>query len=147
MKSNIKIIISILVLIILIILPPLFRMLFPREKVSKVNQVLTCILKVEHYQVTYQTIYKNSKVDYIQLKYSDLSFPKEDLHLSTLAKQVNYFCELPESAFHYVNGDVVITLNQKVFQANSGDKTIKNMYKSYTSLKRYYEKLGYDCNS
>lgn len=145
MKRNIRTIIFILILGILIILPPLFRVLFPKEKDYIRNRTLTCTLRIEHYQVTSKTIYKDSKVDHVQIKYSDLSFPKENLHVSKLANQVNYFCGLQKSSFYYVNGDVVITLDQKAYQANSHDKTIKNMYKSYASLKKYYEKLGYDC--
>ncbi len=145
MKSHIKNIIFIFLLIILIVLPPLFRIFFPRDKTFIEEQRLICSLKVEHYQITFQTTYKNSQVDHIQIQYADLSIPKENLYFSSFASQINYFCGLKDSTYRYINSDVIITLNQNVYQSNSHDQTIKNMYKPYSSLKKYYEKIGYQC--
>lgn len=146
MKGYIKSIIFIFILVILIILPPLLRMLLPREENIIGEQELLCTLKTENYQIIYQTIYKNSKVDHIQIKYSALASSNGvDLYSSSFANQINYFCDLKNSTYRYINSDIVITLNYNVYQLNSHDQTIKNMYQSYSSLKKYYEKIGYQC--
>lgn len=149
MKPNIKVIIFMVILILLIILPPLFRIIFPRNKdilTINSNKTLICQTKTaDDYKVIYETNYKNAKVDKIKIKFLDNEKNNTTITSSSFYHQIDYFCGLPSSTYQYINTDIIINLNKKVYQANKHDKTIQSMYQSYSKVKRYYEKLGYTC--
>ena len=149
MKQSIKVIIFIIILVLLIILPPFFRVIFPRYKDNLTinsNKKLFCQTKTaDNYTIIYETNYKNDKVDKIKIKFMNNEKNNSSITSSLFYHQVDYFCGLPNSTYQYINTDIIINLNQKVYQANKHDKTIQSMYQSYSKVKKYYEKLGYTC--
>lgn len=147
MQKNNKYLLIIIILIILIIIPPLFRIVFKKNSSSiENNNILICKLTTnQDYTVSYETTYKNSKVQKIKIKFAFNYTNGAEDNSSKAYSQISYFTALKESSYEYINNDIIITLNQKVKQENKNDKNINNMYKSYDKAKSYYQKLGYTC--
>ena len=152
---NSKIILLIIFLVIMIILPPTFRVLFPRSESEnknttnsgrKINTTLTCSTETaDFYSVKYKITYKNSTVTKIVATFTDTKNDRENSLYSATTTQINFLCGLKSSTYKYVNNDLIITLTKDTYNSNKDNDTIKKMYQDYDAAKRYYKKIGYTC--
>lgn len=147
--TNTKVIILMVFLAIFIILPPFFRLVFPKEKEQSLlsnSDKLTCSLKKkDSYSVEFQTTYKDKKVEKIVITFTDEGKDGQ-LVYSDNQDQTNYFCALSGSHYHYVDSSLIVTLTQEAFNLNKEDKTIKSMFQDILGAKKYYTKMGYTCS-
>lgn len=146
MTKNSKYLIAIIGLVILIIIPPLFRITFPKSKENLANKTLKCSLTPnKDYSITYETTYKNSDVQTIKITYAFNYINGGEDTSSPIYPQILHFSSLKGSTYKYINNDIIITLDQKVYKNNKDDQILKNMYNTYEKVQKYYKKLGYTC--
>lgn len=141
----------ILVVIVLIIISYFIFLLIINTVSNKKNvnkDLLTCeITNQDLYDVVFKTKFKDDKVYKVTIQYiKNIEITSTDIDLGNASeKQMDYFCTLKGSTFTYINNDLIITLNDKVYETNKNDKIIKNIFNTYDNVKTYYEKLGYTC--
>lgn len=155
----VRVIILIVIFCLLIILPPLFRLLFPKvEEAVSVNKdritLLNCIKSYpnESISVNVQVRYINAKIDQTRLVYKTImntntvSNTPLDGEL-TASEEIAYFSSIPGIYIENLEDKTIVIIDQSVIDLNPLNTDLKNNYfnDQKTAQKIYFTNLSYSC--
>lgn len=157
-KPTFLVILTIIFLLQFIILPPFFRAFFPKQveeaKKDELN-ILSCNYSsnTEKYNIKVNIKYKNSIVYNTKITYSLLNEDNNNINSQvndsyiSIKEQMTYFQKLEGNIISYQdNGDIIIEINDKIFELNNNDEFIKNYYNSINLENNFFTNQGYTCN-
>lgn len=155
-KSPILVIICILVLLIFIVLPPLFRKYIPKPEIdnSQVNKVSLKVLKCEKYfkeelyHVTSDSKYKNNQIDNNKIVYEKLQQVPEGVNNNTsitVLEEFNMFNTLNNVSIDINDTIATVNINQNLINSNPDNERLLNYFQPIEEQKSYYESMGYNC--
>lgn len=156
----VRVIILIVIFSLLIILPPLFRVLFPNieEAVASSRDrvtLLTCTKNypLEHISVEVQVRYINTQIEQTRLVYKNNSI--SDSASSNIAEEVGpakeelaYFSSIPGIKIENLDDRTIVIIDQSVVDANPDNVDLKNNYfnNQKTTQRIYFTNLSYSCD-
>lgn len=152
--------IIIIILSLLIILPPLFRLLFPKiEETRPTNTdkitLLTCTRNYAEEQTTevVEVRYINSKVNQTKItytttpttEYSVINTIENDLLPSM---ELSYFQSLEGVIIEQTENQTIITINQDIIDRNPSNQDLKENYfnDKLINQKIYFTNRYFECN-
>ncbi len=152
--------IIIFILALLIILPPLFRVLFPKtEEVKAKNNnritLLTCTRNYAEEQTTttVEVRYINSKINQTKITFSPMSESQysvigiqENDFLPSL--ELSYLQSIPGIIIEQANNKTIITINQNTINQNTSNQDLKENYfnDKLINQKIYFTNRYFECN-
>lgn len=128
------------ILLLLIALPPLFRIFFPNteETKSKNNDRITLLTCTRDYAeeqttVTIESRYVNSKIKQTKIVYSTMLEAKYIAGNNTSADylpsmELSYFQNLEGITIEQIEGQTTVIINQNTIDKNQNDSDLKNNY-------------------
>ena len=132
--------IIIFVLSLLIILPPLFRLFFPKIDETKIKNnnkitLLTCTRNYAEEQIT-ETIevrYINSKVNQTKITYSTMAIAEYSMINGVESDilpsiELSYFQSLSGVAIEQKDSKTIVTINQDTIDRNPSNQDLKENY-------------------
>lgn len=156
----IRVIILIVVFSLLIILPPLFRLLFPKvEEAVSVNKdritLLTCTKDYPNEQISVdvQVRYINAKIEQTRLVYK--TYVNADTVFNTTLEdelrasdEIAYFSSIPGIHIENLEDRTIVIIDQDVIDSNPNNVDLKNNYfnDQKTSQRIYFTNLSYSCD-
>jgi len=154
-KSTVTVVVTILFLSLFIILPPLFRSMFPASKEILTPEmetltVLNCTKDVasELFRVTTRAVYtengfKNTTLTYTSFEDDDeLSF--NQLSGYSALQELEIFRSLPEVNIQEIDNTRIIKLDSTY--AKNPSTLIQSHIMDITDQKKLYETAGFTCN-
>lgn len=160
-KSKVLIIACILVLLLFIILPPVFRRLFPdppKEQTPVTNQnkisILQCnrIFATELYQVSVRVKYLNHNIHSNTMIYHKLeTLPEgyQEVEASTptaVLEEYNYLSKIEGIEMQREDPNLTLVLTQEAIIMNPEDPTLPTYFQEdMLNQKGFYEQRGYSC--
>lgn len=160
-KSPILVFATMLFLLMFIVLPPLFRSLFPVEvvveevKQTKKDYMLTCIKNS-----TSENLRAMSKISYVNnlpvsntiiytsyVASSEENVQKEDSEsVLTIAEELALFRDVEGVLINDENNSVKVSITKEVIDSNSDNLEFANfLLQNVDKQKKYYEGQGYAC--
>lgn len=152
--------IIIFVLSLLIILPPLFRLLFPKTDETKIKNndkitLLTCTRNYAEEQTT-ETVevrYINSKVNQTKITYSVMPVTEYSMINSVDSDllpsiELSYFQSLTGVAIEQKNNETIVIINQDTIDRNPSNQDLKKNYFNDKLLnqKIYFTNRYFQCD-
>ena len=132
--------IIIFVLSLLIILPPLFRLFFPKIDETKIKNndkitLLTCTRNYAEEQIT-ETVevrYINSKVNQTKITYSTMAIAEYSMINGVESDilpsiELSYFQSLSGVAIEQKDSKTIVTINQDTIDRNPSNQDLKENY-------------------
>lgn len=150
-KSNVLVVFTILILVLFIALPPIFRMTYPKENLTIGNKIqeqnklvlLTCrgVSLSDGYEITSYTRYINGVVKNNTITFTTSGAADISSVTPSALEQLN--------AFKTVEGLVIenetsttVTIDSNILSANP---ILVNYLQEKAQQKAYYESMGYTC--
>lgn len=163
-KSTVLVLFTIFILLVFIILPPIFRGLFPKtvsdekDDITEVIKILYC--KVDDYKEGYNISInaryidgeiKKNIITYKPLTVSDNgnndSLDNNDNFIS-INKQFELFNSLDSIDIkNNSDGSVVVSIDQDVIDGNDDNLDLANYFMSFEKQKQFFTNQGYECSS
>lgn len=152
--------IIIFVLSLLIILPPLFRLFFPKIDETKIKNndkitLLTCTRNYAEEQIT-ETVevrYINSKVNQTKITYSTMAIAEYSMINGVESDilpsiELSYFQSLSGVAIEQKDSKTIVTINQDTIDRNPSNQDLKENYfnDKLLSQKIYFTKRYFQCD-
>lgn len=162
-KSPILVVMTIMFLLVFIVLPPLFRSLFPKkveeieEKPTErsVNYILVCekILSSENVKVISEVVYKNDSAITNTITYTDYATEsvqnetntETDAVVKTTAEEIAYFKTIPGVQVTEDVGKTVVVIPKMVVNNNPEDLDLANYLLDVSKQSSYFEKKDFTC--
>lgn len=159
-KSILLVLFTIFILLLFIILPPLFRNLFPKEVVedtTNVNkiEILTCTItnNNEKYSVTSRIKYINNIIQNNTITYKPIS-DNNSINNTTgsnyisVTDQFNYFNTLQDVVItNNDDGSIIIKLDKSLLTSNQNNETLNNYLSKIDIEEEFFTSQGYTCSS
>ena len=148
-KSTVTVLISIFLLLLLIVLPPLFRALFPNnvKKSTNVNKeisVLRCSNSDDYISVLATVKYIDGNIESNIIKYTIENEEAFASANSKLKNEYDMFNGIKNINKSVVDKVTIFTLDKEVREE---EKNIANYFiQSVSGEKNFYENIGYSCN-
>lgn len=158
-KSPVLVVFCILILLMFIILPPVFRNYIPKEEkrdniVKDKISILNCnrVFNDELYNVSSKTKYLNNSIVQNIITYQKLTQITNDTNQNTAAKPITVAEEF--GMLSKLNGvniqtsdpNTIVIIDRNLIENNNTDQNLKNYFQDITNQKEYYEAMGYTCN-
>ena len=156
-KKSIIVILGMAFLIIMIILPPLFRAVFPKtEKYDNQQnldktEVLTCerVISNSDYSTSVSVRYKNGEaientITYFKVDDSIKANATEGK--ITPEEESSYFSKLNDINIVTENDKVVVVVNKTSLENNANDNTLPKYLQPLSDQEQFYSELGYNCS-
>lgn len=152
--------IIIFVLSLLIILPPLFRLFFPKIDETKIKNnnkitLLTCTRNYAEEQIT-ETVevrYINSKVNQTKITYSTMAIAEYSMINGVESDilpsiELSYFQSLSGVAIEQKDSKTIVTINQDTIDRNPSNQDLKENYfnDKLLSQKIYFTNRYFQCD-
>ncbi|MCI6107593.1 MAG: hypothetical protein SOU84_03460 [Candidatus Faecimonas sp.] len=152
--------IIIFVLSLLIILPPLFRLFFPKIDETKIKNndkitLLTCTRNYAEEQIT-ETVevrYINSKVNQTKITYSTMAIAEYSMINGVESDilpsiELSYFQSLSGVAIEQKDSKTIVTINQDTIDRNPSNQDLKENYFNDKLLnqKIYFTNRYFQCD-
>lgn len=152
--------IIIFVLSLLIILPPLFRLFFPKIDETKIKNndkitLLTCTRNYAEEQIT-ETVevrYINSKVNQTKITYSTMAIAEYSMINGVESDilpsiELSYFQSLSGVAIEQKDSKTIVTINQNTIDRNPSNQDLKENYfnDKLLSQKIYFTNRYFQCD-
>lgn len=152
--------IIIFVLSLLIILPPLFRLFFPKIDETKIKNndkitLLTCTRNYAEEQIT-ETVevrYINSKVNQTKITYSTMAIAEYSMINGVESDilpsiELSYFQSLSGVAIEQKDSKTIVTINQYTIDRNPSNQDLKENYfnDKLLSQKIYFTNRYFQCD-
>lgn len=152
--------IIIFVLSLLIILPPLFRLFFPKIDETKIKNndkitLLTCTRNYAEEQIT-ETVevrYINSKVNQTKITYSTMAIAEYSMINGAESDilpsiELSYFQSLSGVAIEQKDSKTIVTINQDTIDRNPSNQDLKENYfnDKLLSQKIYFTNRYFQCD-
>lgn len=153
--------IIIFVLSLLIILPPLFRLFFPKIDETKIKNndkitLLTCTRNYAEEQIT-ETVevrYINSKVNQTKITYSTMAIAEYSMINGVESDilpsiELSYFQSLSGVAIEQKDSKTIVTINQDTIDRNPSNQDLKENYfnDKLLSQKIYFTNRYFQCDN
>ena len=158
-KSPILVVFTMMFLLMFIVLPPIFRSLFPNEEnitnndVSKITIVIcNNTYSSELYRVNSRTKYTGdgdiqNTITYQKIESSEQAVEGTTQSTATIANELSYFRSIPNLDIIDSGDSIVVKINQKEITNNPNEEKLKNHLNNTPKLQKvFYENLGYRCN-
>lgn len=161
-KSPLLVIFTIFILAIFIILPPVFRNMFPKKEVPKNNNIkvrkvlLTCTktMPTEGYEITSKVKYLNGKPDRNTIIYSKNTITQEpnqtpptpEIPVKTVAEELKFFSELQNIEVTEGDTTTTVVLNKDTISSNSNNLDLTNYFLPLGAQQKLYQEQGYECS-
>ena len=144
-------------LTLMIILPPLFRMMFPKQIEDKNNktlnriEILSCerTISNSNYSTSVKVTYKNSQIEQNVITYMKIDDSiKSGASRGDLSpeEESSYFSKLNDIDIVNNESSVIVTLNKKSLENNSNDRNLSNYLQTIDKQEAFYSELGYSCS-
>ncbi len=149
-----KVYIIITVLILLIVLPPLFRKLFPDTYVPKVITTITCTRDYPNEKLieTVKIKYINAKINETKISYTPLNNKVTNATTSENellpSKEIAYFKQIPGATIEEKQTETIITINQNTIDQNPNNTQLKENYFNDQTISQtlYFTNRYFECN-
>ncbi len=155
-KNIIKAYIIIVILSLLIILPPVFRAFFPKQKtvIGEDQGNITTINCTKDYHTekiseTVEVRYIDSKIKYTKITYkpstnTNQTAEEEDL---TPSKELAYFKTLKDIDIKENEGTTTVTITNKTIKGNKEEKDLQKNYFNEQKIeqKLYFANRNFNC--
>lgn len=152
--------IIIFVLSLLIILPPLFRLFFPKIDETKIKNndkitLLTCTRNYAEEQITeiVEVRYINSKVNQTKITYSTMAIAEYSMINGVESDilpsiELSYFQSLSGVAIEQKDSKTIVTINQDTIDRNPSNQDLKENYfnDKLLSQKIYFTNRYFQCD-
>lgn len=161
-KSPVLVIFCIFLLSLLVILPPTFRKIFPKEEINdSVNQtqqkliIVNCniIYPNELYQVNSRTKYVEGNSPINTMTFTKLEILPENytqsaiIPTTTASDNLLYLKSIPNIQYTENGNITTFTIDNTIISSLSDDQKILGyLSDDYTIQKNTFETLGYTCN-
>lgn len=157
-KKSIVVILGMVFLSMLIILPPLFRLLFPKITVENKKEnldkleILTCDRTISNsdYSTHVEVIYQNNEIEQNQITYTKIDeATKATANTGTITpeEESSYLSKLNNIDVKSDENTYVITLNKKSLEDNPNDQNLINYIQPLSEQEKFYSELGYSCST
>ena len=155
-KKSMIVILGMVFLSLMIILPPLFRVLFPNDDYSQKKQIdqvktLSCdrVISNSNYSTHVEVIYRNEGLEQNQITYTKIDdSSKAGATTGTLIpeEESSYLSKLNNINVTSDENTYVIILNKKSLEDNPNDQTLPKYLQSLSKQEQFYSELGYTCS-
>ncbi len=158
----IRAIVIMIILIILIALPPIFRVLFPKvEEATPTQQdaikIITCTRSypTESIRETAEIRYINSKIDQTRITYEPYAATREmeepvinQEETILPSQELAYFQALPGIQIDQIDTRTLITINEELINQNSENTDLKQNYFNDDQIeqKLYFTNRYFECS-
>lgn len=160
-RNKVVVVLCMILLLVPIILPPVFRKFIPKEEVnsqienkSKI-ELLKCrrVFLEELYEVNSSTRYMDGKISTNKIIYNKLITPPEDyvekemINHTTVAEEFAYFSSLNNINIETNEKATTVILNKDSIRNNTTDANLTlYLQEDIVNQKSFYENMGYTCN-
>jgi len=140
-------------LIIMIVLPPLFRVLFPKtvESNEPKKQILSCerVISNSSYSTYVEVTYINDQLEQSQTTYTKID---DDAKVNAKEGQLppeeesQFFTGLNSISITNDDKSAVVILNKDSLGLNNNNETLAKYLQPLTQQEKFYSELGYNCS-
>lgn len=154
-KSPILVFSCILFLLLLIILPPIFRTYIPKKKIEDSNQIKLEVLKCykyfkqELYKVSTSTKYKNNEIDTNTITYEKLEQIPVDVADNTsitVNQEYTMLSSLQNVNITTNDNITIVKIDKNLINSNPANPNLLSYFQTLDNQQFYYESMGYTCN-
>lgn len=160
-KSTILVLFTIFILLVFIVLPPVFRAVFPKTISNEINQttekidVLYCKIDdlEEGYNISIHVRYLNGKIKKNTITYTPITasdgnnYSSKDMtNFITVSKQFELFNSIDDIDINNnSDGSVVVTINEDSINSSDNNE-ITDYFMNLEKQKQFFVNQGYQCN-
>lgn len=165
-KSPVLVVLTMFLLSLFIILPPVFRKTIPKQTESSEEMPQLVIIKCNKiyekdlYQVSSRTKFTNGKIvnniitfekldslpEYYQSNDTNNTTTDTNVQTTSLTDEISYFKSIPNLNLVSNDKTITVTIDSTTMEQNPSEEKLKQCFNnSITLQKKYYQGLGFTC--